>query len=69
MKIGSSDRVDGAVPPAVGAPAEILASDSAWERPPPGPPMPLPGRRPHPEPATEPATADEQPDTASEESA
>jgi hypothetical protein len=44
---GSSDRVDGAVPPTIGPRAEVLTSDdSAWERPPPGPPMPLPSRRP-----------------------
>jgi ABC-2 type transport system ATP-binding protein len=44
---GSSDRVDGAVPPTMGVRSEVLSSDeSAWERPPPGPPMPLPTRRP-----------------------
>ena len=48
---GSSDRVDGAVPPTTGPRAEVLSSDeSAWDRPPPGPPMPLPSRRPHPAP-------------------
>jgi ABC-type multidrug transport system ATPase subunit len=44
---GSSDRVDGAVPPTMGVRSEVLSSDdSAWDRPPPGPPMPLPARRP-----------------------
>jgi ABC-2 type transport system ATP-binding protein len=48
---GSSDRVDqpvrsGLVPYPTGARAEILDSDdSAWERPPAGPPVPLPSRR------------------------
>ena len=43
---GSSDRVDGGPVP-VGARAEIIDSDdSAWERPPAGPPVPLPTRRP-----------------------
>jgi ABC-2 type transport system ATP-binding protein len=43
----SSDRVDGGPPPTLGPRAEILDSDdSAWERPPAGPPMPLPSRRP-----------------------
>ena len=57
---GSSDRVDGAVPPTTGPRAEVLASDdSAWDRPPPGPPMPLPTRRPHPAPTpSEPAPSD-----------
>ena len=57
---GSSDRVDGAVPPTMGPRAEVLASDdSAWDRPPPGPPMPLPSRRPHPAPTpSEPAPSD-----------
>jgi hypothetical protein len=44
---GSSDRVDGVVPPTVGPRPEVRSSDdSAWERPPPGEPMPLPSRRP-----------------------
>ena len=42
---GSSDRVDAAVPPTVGPRAEVLATDdSAWDRPPAGPPVPLPTR-------------------------
>ena len=46
----SSDRVDRAAPPrTMGPRAEVLSSDagddSAWDRPPPGPPMPLPARR------------------------
>jgi ABC-type multidrug transport system ATPase subunit len=49
----SSDRVDGRVPPTTGARAEVLSSDdSAWDRPPTGPPVPLPSRRPHPPPPT-----------------
>jgi ABC-2 type transport system ATP-binding protein len=44
---GSSDRVDGAPPRTIGPRAEVLSSDdSAWDRPPAGPPMPLPTRRP-----------------------
>ena len=42
---GSSDRVDAAVPPTVGPRAEVLSTgDSAWDRPPAGPPVPLPTR-------------------------
>ena len=42
---GSSDRVDGVVPPTVGPRAELLSTDdSAWDRPPAGPPVPLPTR-------------------------
>jgi len=37
--------VDGAVPPTVGPRAEVLSTDdSAWDRPPAGPPVPLPTR-------------------------
>ena len=44
---GSSDRVDGGVRPTSGPRAEVRAhDDSAWDRPPAGPPMPLPSRRP-----------------------
>jgi ABC-2 type transport system ATP-binding protein len=43
---GSSDRMDGAVPPTTGPRAEVLSTDdSAWDRPPAGPPVPLPTRR------------------------
>jgi ABC-type multidrug transport system ATPase subunit len=66
---GSSDRVDqpvraGLVPGATRA--EILDSDDwAWERPPAGPPVPLPSRGSR----TEPDPAPAEPDPASEESA
>jgi ABC-type multidrug transport system ATPase subunit len=43
---GSADRVDAPSP----SPVEVPADDSAWERPPAGPPMPLPSRRPRTEP-------------------